>query len=61
MNPPHDARIEFAGAELHRHDLPRRGLHALGHSERVSGLRQRQDYIGIALHQPLLIAWNPLP
>ena len=61
MNPPHDARIEFACAELHRHGLPRRDLRTFGHGERVDGLRQRKDYVGVELHQPFPIAWNPFP
>ena len=61
VDPPHDARIEFAGSELHRHGLSRRDLRPLGNGERIGGLRQRQDYVGIAEHQPLPIAWNPLP
>ncbi len=56
VDPPHDARVEFAGAELHRHGLSRHDLHPLGNGERIGRLRQRQDYIGIPVHQPLLIA-----
>ena len=61
VDPPHDARIEFAGTELHRHGLPGRDRRPLGHGERIGRLRQRKDYVGIAEHQPLPIAWNPLP
>ena len=56
VDPPHDARIEFAGAELHRHGLPGHDLRPLGHGERIGRLRQRQDYVGIAEHQPFPIA-----
>ena len=61
MHAPHDPRVEFAGAELYGHGLPRLDMHPFGHCERIGGLRQRQDYVGIAEHQPLPIAWNPLP
>jgi len=56
MHAPHDPRVEFAGAELYGHGLPRLDMHPFGHCERVGGLRQRQDYIGIEGHQGLLMA-----
>ena len=31
-------------------------MHPFGHCERIGGLRQRQDYIGIEGHQGLLMA-----
>ena len=61
VDPPHDARIEFACAELHRHGLPGRDVRASGHGKRVDGLRQRKNYVGVELHQPFPIVWNPFP
>ena len=61
MHPPDNARIEFVRPELYRHGLTLRDRHPLGNRERIGRLRQRQDYVGIARHQPLLIAWKPLP
>ena len=47
VHAPHDARVELAGAELHRHGPTRRYLrHAVGHGESVGGLRQRQHDVG---------------
>ena len=51
----------YLNSLLHRHGLTLRDRHPLGHRERIGRLRQRQDYVGITRHQPLLIAWKPLP
>ncbi len=56
MHPPNDARIEFAGSELHGYRRPLRHVHPFGHGERIGGLRQRQYYVGIEGHQSLLSA-----
>ena len=56
MHPPNDARIEFAGPELHGYRRPLRHVHPFGHGERIGGLRQRQYYVGIEGHQSLLSA-----
>ena len=61
MHPPHDPRIDPSAAELHRHGLAPGDGHAFRQGERVGGLRQRKNYVGIAGHQGLLMAWNPLP
>ena len=61
MHPPDNTRIEFVRPELHRHGLTLRDRHPLGNRERIGRLRQRQDYVGITRHQPLLIAWKPFP
>ena len=41
--------------------LPGRDVRASGHGKRVDGLRQRKNYVGVELHQPFPIVWNPFP
>ncbi len=46
VQPPDDARIVFAGAELDRDDLSLRHGHLLGNGERIGRLGQREHDIG---------------
>ena len=65
VDAPDDARVDAPLPELYGNGLPLRQFQTIGDGERIGGLRQRQDDIGVTLHRRDQWSWvslrNPSP